>query len=816
MIIRLGQSGFASPGTKGIYMAMQKSKKLRATTTKSLPSQNTLPNRLILLPLVERPFFPPQTLPLLLDKEPWQKSIQTIIEENESAAGLILTRANTSDNSKPKDFYPIGTAIRIHQPVETGEQVQIIAEGMKRFRITKWIKKTPPFCVEVEYLEDTQSSSDDKNKAYVMAIITALKELIPLNPLYSEELKFFLKRFIPNDPSYLSDFAASLTSADKEKLQDILDTIDVSVRLKKVIVLLKKETELVKLQAKISEEVEEKMDEQQRHFFLTEQLRAIQKELGISKDDRTAEIDRFEEKIAKLKLSKDTLARIEEELDKLTVLEMGSPEYTITRNYLDLITNLPWTTYSKDKLSLISARRILNKEHEGLDDIKDRILEFIAVGSLKGKISGTILLLIGPPGVGKTSIGRSIAHAVGRKFYRFSVGGMRDEAEIKGHRRTYIGAMPGKIIQCLKEMKVANPIIMLDEIDKIGNSYQGDPASALLEVLDPEQNKDFLDHYLDIRFDCSKIMFICTANQIDTIPHALLDRMEILSLAGYILEEKLRIAQKHLWPRCLKNSGITNQQLALTEPALRMIIQSYARESGVRSLEKYLARIARKAAVKIVGGAKGKITIGPKELQEYLGIAPFTDEKPLEGIGVATGLAWTSMGGVTLSIEATQHPAKDRGFKFTGQMGDVMKESAEIAFSYVLSTLVEYGLNINVFDNTRVHLHIPEGATPKDGPSAGITMASALFSLALQKPCKNNIAMTGELTLTGQVLAVGGIKEKIIAAKRIDICELILPDSVRKDYDELPSHIKEGLTIHFVKHYREVFDLMFGTTPQAM
>jgi ATP-dependent Lon protease len=787
----------------------------KAKKSKPIVKSQSMPKRLVLLPLVERPFFPPQTLPLLLDKDPWQKSIKQIIDENESAAGLILTRASASDTSKPKDFHAIGTAIRVHQPVETGDQVQIIAEGVQRFKIKKWIRKTPPFLVEVEYLVETQSRSDEKDKAYVMAIITTLKELIPLNPLYSEELKFFLKRFIPNDPSYLSDFAASLTSADKDALQEILNTTDISKRLQKVVVLLKKETELVKLQARISEEVEERMDEQQRHFFLSEQLKAIQKELGIAKDDRTAEIDRFEEKIAKLKLAPDTQARVEEELDKLTVLEMGSPEYTITRNYLDLITSLPWNTFSKDKLSLITGRRVLDKEHEGLDDIKDRILEFIAVGALKGKISGTILLLVGPPGVGKTSIGRSIAHAVGRKFYRFSVGGMRDEAEIKGHRRTYVGAMPGKIIQCLKEMKVANPIIMLDEIDKIGSSYQGDPASALLEVLDPEQNKDYLDHYLDMRFDCSKIMFICTANQIDTIPQALLDRMEVLHLAGYILEEKLRIAHKHLWPRCLKNSGISPNQLTLTEPAIRMIIQGYAREAGVRSLEKYLGRIARKAAVKIVGGTKSKIIIGPKELQQYLGIPPFIDETPLEGIGVATGLAWTSLGGVTLSIETTQHVAKASGFKATGQMGDVMKESAEIAFSYVLSSFVEYGLNPNLFENSMIHMHIPEGATPKDGPSAGVTMATALFSLAMQKPAKTNIAMTGELTLTGQVLAVGGIKEKIIAAKRIHICELILPESVRKDYDELPGHIKEGLTVHFVKHFREVFALMFETTPKA-
>lgn len=795
-------------------MASTSSKKTKSSGAVSTATR-PLPKRLVLLPLVERPFFPPQTLPLLLDKEPWQKSIHAIMQDNDCAAGLILTRAIASDISKPKDFHLIGTAIRVHQPVESGEQVQIIAEGVQRFRIKKWIRKTPPFLVDVEYLAETRSSTEAKDKAYVMNIITTLKELIPLNPLYSEELKFFLKRFIPNDPSYLSDFAASLTSADKDDLQDILNTTDVSKRLKKVVVLLKKETELVKLQARISEEVEERMDEQQRHFFLTEQMKAIQKELGIAKDDRTAEIDRFEEKIAKLKLPTDTQAKVDEELDKLTVLEMGSPEYTITRNYLDLITSLPWNTYSKDKLSLKSARQILNKEHEGLDDIKDRILEFIAIGALKGKISGTILLLVGPPGVGKTSIGRSIAQAVGRKFYRFSVGGMRDEAEIKGHRRTYVGAMPGKIIQCLKELKVANPIIMLDEIDKIGSSYQGDPASALLEVLDPSQNKDYLDHYLDLRFDCSKVMFICTANQTDTIPQPLLDRMEVLNLAGYILEEKVKIAQKHLWPRCLKNSGIESSQLTLTEPTLRMIIQGYARESGVRSLEKYLARIARKAAVKIVGGIKSKITIGPKELQQYLGIPPFIDETPLEGIGVATGLAWTSLGGVTLSIETSQHPSKDRAFKATGQMGDVMKESAQIAFSYVLSSFIDYQLNPNLFENSMIHIHIPEGATPKDGPSAGITMATALFSLAMQKPANTRIAMTGELTLTGQVLPVGGIKEKIIAAKRIHINELILPEGVRKDYDELPAHIKEGLTVHFVKHYREVFALMFDTTPKA-
>jgi ATP-dependent Lon protease len=774
------------------------------------PPEVELPTKLYLLPLVERPFFPPQTLPLLLDIDPWMKTIQAVMDKDTKIAGLVLSRAESSDTATPKDIYHIGTAIRLHQPVQSEDQVQIIAEGIRRFKIKKWIHKTPPFLVEVEYPEETESTHPEQDKAYTMAIINTLKELIPLNPLYSEELKFFLKRFIPNDPSHLADFAASLTSGSREELQTILSMIDVNKRLKKVVLLLKKEVELVKLQARISQEVEEKMNESQRQFFLHEQLKAIQKELGIAKDDRTVEMDKFEEKIGDLELPEHALARIEEELDKLNVLELGSPEYTITRNYLDLLTALPWNHYSKDKLGLKHARSVLNKEYEGLDDIKDRIIEFIAVGALRGKIGGSILLFVGPPGVGKTSIGRSIAKAVGRKFYRFSVGGMRDEAEIKGHRRTYVGAMPGKIIQCLKEVGYANPIIMIDEIDKIGSSYQGDPASALLEVLDPEQNRDFLDHYLDVRFNLSKILFICTANQIDTIPQALLDRMEVLHLAGYINAEKIKIAQKHLWPRCLKKAGLTRSQLRLTDTALKEVIEKYAREAGVRSLEKYLGRIARKAAVKIVSGKAEHISVKQRDIQEYLGLPPFSDEETIEGIGIITGLAWTALGGAILSIEAIKHDAKTREFKATGQLGDVMKESAALAFSYVLSTLEQYGLNPYVFHNNLVHLHIPEGATPKDGPSAGITMATALISLGKNEAVDRPLAMTGEMTLTGHVLAVGGIREKIIAAKRANIHEVILPGDNRKEYDELPKYIKEGLKIHFVKHYSEVYKIVFG------
>jgi ATP-dependent Lon protease len=497
-------------------------------------------------------------------------------------------------------------------------------------------------------------------------------------------------------------------------------------------------------------------------------------------------------------------------MNKLSILESGSPEYAVTRNYLDWLTQMPWGKFSKDKLDLNRARRILDHDHDGLEDVKKRIIEFLAVGSLKGEVAGSILLLVGPPGVGKTSIGRSVAKTLGRKFYRFSLGGMRDEAEIKGHRRTYIGAMPGKFVQAIKEMDVANPVIMLDEIDKIGASYHGDPASALLEVLDPEQNVDFLDHYLDVRFDLSKVLFICTANQLDTIPSPLLDRMEVIRLSGYITAEKVAIAKHHLWPKQLEKAGVKRGQVSITEAAIRHIVEGYAREAGVRSLEKQLGRVVRKAVVDIVGGEKGPIRIGTQQVETYLDKPVFTHEKPLTGVGVVTGLAWTAMGGVTLSIEATRVHSINRGFKLTGKLGDVMRESAEIAHSYVSSHLKEFKGDPAFFDAAFVHLHVPEGATPKDGPSAGITMATALLSLARNEKIRRPLVMTGEITLTGQVLPVGGIREKVIAAKRVPVMELILPYANKRDFDMLPDHVKEGFTVHFVKHFKEVVKIVFG------
>ena len=445
-----------------------------------------------------------------------------------------------------------------------------------------------------------------------------------------------------------------------------------------------------------------------------------------------------------------------------------------------------------------------------MQDIKQRILEFIGVGIMKGEVSGSIILFVGPPGVGKTSLGRSIARALGRKFFRFSLGGMRDEAEIKGHRRTYVGAMPGKFIQAFKDTQSANPVIMLDEIDKVGASYHGDPASALLEVLDPEQNSDFLDHYLDVPFDLSKALFICTANQLDTIPGPLLDRMEVIQLSGYLASEKLEIAKNHLLPRQIERNGLKKRgQLRIDKAALRRIIEDYAREAGVRRLEKHLGTVARKAVIKILEGEKTPIHVHARDIEGYLGKPVFTRDKRMSGVGIVTGLAWTAMGGVTLSIEATRIHSFTRGFKLTGQLGDVMRESAEIAYSYILANAERWEASPDFFENSLIHLHVPAGATPKDGPSAGVTMASALLSLARRRKLVRNLAMTGELTLTGQVLPVGGIREKVIAARRLNIRELILPEANKGDYEEIPAYIREGITAHFAGHFSDVVPLLF-------
>ena len=783
---------------------------LPTPATPNLPAQ-TLPASLYILPLTEKPFYPAQTLPLIMNEGPWMETVKKIGDAGHHLVGLVLVHGEVSDDARPEDFYGTGTLVRMHHPMRSDGKIQFIAEGITRFRVVEWLSGKAPYYARVEYPpEARQGANGEEIKAYALAIINAIKELLPLNPLYSEELKFFLNRFSPNEPSQLADLAASLTTAPKEKLQEVLEALNLRKRMQKVLLLIKKELEVARLQSKIQEKVEEKMTQQQREFFLREQLKAIQKELGIAKDDRTVDLDLYQGRIKKLKLPAHAAKKIGEEMDKLSGLEHGSPEYTVTRNYLDWLTNLPWGKYTKDKIDLTRARKILDQDHDGLDDVKERIIEFLAVGALKGEVAGSILLLVGPPGVGKTSIGRSVARTLGRKFYRFSVGGMRDEAEIKGHRRTYIGAMPGKFVQAIKEVESQNPVIMLDEVDKIGASYQGDPASALLEVLDPEQNVEFLDHYLDVRFDLSKVLFICTANQMDTIPAPLLDRMEVIRLSGYLLEEKVAIARHHLWPRQLKKTGLKRGQVTLTEAAIRHIIEGYAREAGVRQLEMNLGKVARKGVVKIVHGEAEKLHVTAANLETFLTDPPYLPEKPMTGIGVVTGLAWTALGGATLTIEATRVHTLNRGFKLTGKLGEVMKESAEIAYSYISSHLKGFQADPKFFDEAFVHLHVPEGATPKDGPSAGITMATALLSLAKNEKITRPLAMTGELTLTGQVLPVGGIREKVIAAKRAGLTELLLPHANQPDYERLPDYVKAGLSVHFVKHYKDVAKRVFG------
>jgi ATP-dependent Lon protease len=770
---------------------------------------DVLPGVLHILPIANRPFFPAQAVPLVLDKEPWLRTVEAATETAHKVVGLVLVRGDDASGAGPGDFYTMGTACRIHRVATHEDKLQVLLEGVQRFRIQDWVTRERPYVVRAEYFPETRYSEVQELKAYSVSIINTIKELLPLNPLYGEELKFFLNRFGPDEPSNLADFAASLTTASKEELQEVLEATHILERLEKVLVLLKKEVEVAKTQQHIRQRVEEKVSTQQREFFLREQLKAIQKELGISKDDRTAELETFRERLKGLTVPAGAQKRIDDEMQKLAVLETGSPEFAVTRNYLDWLTQLPWGKHSKDKLDLKEARRILDRDHEGLSDVKDRIIEFLAVGAMKGEVSGSIILLVGPPGVGKTSIGRSIADALGRKFYRFSVGGMRDEAEIKGHRRTYIGAMPGKFVQAIKDVGVANPVIMLDEIDKIGASYQGNPASALLEVLDPEQNVDFLDHYLDVRFDLSKVLFVCTANQLDGIPGPLLDRMEVIRLSGYITSEKLAIASRHLLPRVIQRAGLKRGQLKIDKPALTAIIEGYAREAGVRNLEKRLHQIARKAAVKLLGGAKPPVRVTAANLADYLGKPVFTDEPPSRGVGVVTGLAWTPLGGATLDVEATRVYIQNRGFKLTGQLGDVMRESAEIAYSYISAHCEQFGAPADYFEKAFIHLHVPAGATPKDGPSAGITMATALLSLARGKKVKRPLAMTGEITLMGQVLPVGGIREKVIAARRAKLRELILPEANRRDFEELPDHIRKGLRVHFARHYEDVAAVVF-------
>ncbi|AHF01675.1 Lon protease [Thiomicrospira aerophila AL3] len=778
----------------------------------SASEQLGYPDILYLIPIKDRPFFPGQTLPVVLNKKAWLKTFRAIQKSSgPDFVGVVYVDNDDHQNALPDEFRKIGTLVKMTDVKIKDQYIQFIAEGVCRFQINDWVNETSPYATQVSYPADIKNGTDQEYKAYGLAIMNAFRELLPLNPLYSEELRFFLNRYNPEDPQQLADFAAAVTTAKAESLQDVLETLDLVERLEKVLALFKHEIEVTRLQFSIRERVEENMTEHQKQFFLRQQLKEIQKELGIQQDSQGEDVERFEQRLDALKIADEPAKKIRDEINKLRNLDQQSAEYGVTRNWLDWATQLPWQHTSQDKLDLTRAERVLNRAHYGLDDVKERILEFLALSQIRGKVAGSIICFVGPPGVGKTSIGRSIADALGREFYRFSVGGMRDEAEIKGHRRTYIGAMPGKFIQALKDCQTANPVILIDEVDKMGSSYQGDPASALLEVLDPEQNQHFLDHFLDLRVDLSQVLFICTANQLETIPGPLLDRMEVIRLSGYITEEKTAIANQYLWPGLLKEAGLSKQAVQLNKQAIVKVIEDYARESGVRNLKKQLAKLLRKAAMKRVKAPDEPVKITAKNIADYLGPALFNEQRDSMEIGIITGLAWTAMGGATLNIEATRVHGHGHGIKLSGQLGKVMQESAELAYSFVQSHAPALGIAEDFFETSQIHLHVPDGATPKDGPSAGITMACALVSLATQQPLQRDIAMTGELSLVGRVMPVGGIREKLVAAKRAKIFEIILPAQNQRDVALLPDYLLAGMTIHYVKHFNEVTSLCFGT-----
>ncbi len=767
------------------------------------------PEVLPLFPISNRPLFPGLVVPLIYEGQEYTELIRRMAEKHQQYVALVLVHDDQAGPS-PDNFHRVGVLGRLLKATsEEHQQLHLIVECLQRLRITEFVRTEVPFTVRVQHEEKSESPNSIELRAYSVAMINTIKELLKHNPLYEEELKLFLRRYRSDQPGMLADFAASLTSADAEELQDILETFSLFERVKKVLALLDKEVNVSRLQSRIRKNINERVAEQQRKFFLREQLEEIRRELGLNEDPVEKEIARLKERAASCRFSEEARERFEEELHKLSSIEPSSPEYGLTRSYLDWLCSLPWGRHGRDRFDLRRAARELNRDHAGLEDIKDRILELIAVGGRRKDIGGSIILFVGPPGVGKTSIGRAIAAALNRPFYRFSVGGMRDEAEIKGHRRTYIGAMPGKVIQALKHVGADNPVIMIDEVDKIGSDIRGDPASALLEVLDPEQSKDFLDHYLDVRFDLSHVLFLLTANDFWRIPDALRNRAEVIRLPGYMAEEKRRIATRHLWPRLLKKNAFERRELQLTAAALREVIESYSREPGVRRLEQNLERIQQKIARQV---AEGKLAlplrIHKKDLPSLLGKPRFTEEAMETGVGTALGMAWTANGGTLLTIECIVIQRDRRLLKTSGQLGKVMEESSGISMSFILANAERYGVEKGYFDKLGIHLHVPEGATPKDGPSAGITMASALLSLALNRPPRR-MAMTGELTLTGRVLAIGGLREKLLAAKRMHVHEVIVPVANEADLAELPADVCKGMTIHRVRHYDQVKDILF-------
>lgn len=884
------------------------------------------------LPVLNRPLFPGVVTSVTLTEPATIDALENLQKSNMSgsAGGSSSGSSNNNNNyisvflrnkhptgvsdggvllptpeviTDPSDLYKVGTFAQIHRLTRgvgssstnsngvggtasefddpqqeeeysragVGDTASVLLLAHRRVNLESVDSLGPPVDVTISHWPRLDyTGSDDTIRALSNEILSTIREVAQINPLFRENVSYFSMRLDANDPYRLADFAASICSAGKaEDLQAVLEEKDPEMRLHKALVLLSKEREVSKLQQEIQSKVEEKMTEAQRRYFLMEQLKSIKKELGMERDDKEAVIEKFRKKLAEYpSIPEDVMKTIDAELEKLSSLEINSSEYNVTRNYLEWLCGVPWNVMSEENFDIKEARKILDRDHYGLDDVKDTILEFIAVGKLKGSVQGKIICLSGPPGTGKTSIAKSVAEALGREFYRFSVGGLSNVSEIKGHRRTYVGAMPGKIIQSLKTTGTFNPVVLIDEIDKLGFGHQGDPASALLEVLDPSQNSSFMDHYLDEPVDISKVLFMCTANELERIPEPLLDRMEVIRLSGYDFPEKVAIGEQYLVPKSMRDNGLmvdkskmseedlqaieSKEELdtplgtfirtkdvpstvGITKEAIESIVRWYAREAGVRNLFKYIDKIARKLALQIVAEDEGaeltkkssrkteSWTINDDNLEEYIGQRIFQsdrlyDKDPLPD-GIVMGLAYTSMGGSALYIETqgikrgVDENGKPRGggnIRATGKLGDVMKESSQIAYTVARARLADIESENNFFDITDIHMHVPEGATPKDGPSAGIAMVTSMLSLALKRPIRNDLAMTGEVSLTGKVLPVGGIKEKIMGGRRAGIKTIILPAANKRDYDEIPDYLKEGLEVHFADEYQAVYDIALG------
>ena len=779
-----------------------------------------IPEELPILPLRKAVVYPLTAQPLTVGKP---RSIKLIDDAvlGKRIIGLVAAKNPEVDEPGPDDIYPVGTAAMILGLRKApGGTILLLVQGLERIKIGEFTQLTPYLKARVKVAPDVLEESIEV-EALSRNVVELFRRMVSLMPHVPEE--FVMMTLDVDDPRQLAYAIASHLRISVEEAQQILELDEVKEKLRKLMLILNRELEVLELGKKIQSEAQSEMQKMQREFFLREQLKAIKKELG-EKDEQAMEIEELRQKIEAAGMPEEAEKEAKRELDRLSKLPTAAAEYSVIRTYLDWLVNLPWNKTTEDNLDIARARRILDEDHYDLEEVKERILEYLAVRKLKlerkeerekeevtdyirREREGAILCFVGPPGTGKTSLGRSIARALGRKFVRMSLGGMRDEAEIRGHRRTYIGAMPGRIIQAIRRVGTKNPVFMLDEVDKVGKDWRGDPASALLEVLDPEQNREFRDHYLDVPFDLSQVMFITTANILDTIPPALRDRMEILKLSGYTEEEKIKIAQGYLIPRQIRENGLRQDEIEFTEGALRKIIREYTREAGVRNLERKIGGICRKVATKVAEGQEGKVVVTEENVADYLGKPEYFFEaaERLEIPGVAVALAWTATGGDILFIEATKMPGK-KGFILTGQLGDVMKESAQAALSYVRSKAEELGIDGNFFEKHDIHLHVPAGAIPKDGPSAGITMATALASLLTGRPVKPDVGMTGEITLRGKVLPVGGIKEKVLAAHRAGLKTVILPKRNEKDLDDIPAEVKKEMKFILVDTVDEALD----------